>query len=375
MRPIVTFLAGLGATALAIALPAAASESVFDSSAGPVTVTRMADGLDEPWAVGFLPGGGYLVTERSGRLLHFDDEGNRQEVAGVPAVYASGQGGLLDILVPRDFVQTRDVYISYAVAQDGGAGTALGVGRLSQDGARLEGFRQIFESAPGFSGGRHFGSRIAEGPEGYLFLTVGERGAMESAQDRTNHNGTIVRLSRDGSVPDDNPFVGEAGMQPEIWTWGHRNPQGLDFDSAGRLWSNEHGPQGGDELNIIEPGNNYGWPLIGESRHYSGAPMAEGREMDGMERPLAHWTPALAPSGLVAYSGALWPEWEGSLFNGSLQQDRIARIDPGADYAEESLQSPEMVRVRDVREVPDGAIWFLSAGNGALYRMAPDDGG
>ena len=369
MQRITMTIAGLAA--LAFMQPVTAAESVIDSSAGPIAIERMADGLDEPWAVGFLPDGAYLVTERDGRLWHFDAAGTRQEVTGVPQVYSSGQGGLLDILVPEDFTESREVFLSYAVDQNGGAGTALGVGRLSEDASQLEDFRQIFESAPGWSGGRHFGSRIAEGPEGHLFLSIGDRGDMDTAQDLSNHNGTIVRINRDGSVPDDNPFVDEDGAQPEIWTWGNRNPQGLDFDNDGRLWSNEHGPRGGDELNLIERGNNYGWPLIGESEHYTGEPMQEGREMEGMERPLVHWTPALAPSGFTAYSGQAWPEWEGSLFNGSLQQDRIARIDPNADFAEESLQSPEMGRVREVREAPDGSIWFLSVHEGALFRMSP----
>jgi len=375
MRSRTILASGVGSAALIFGLPLAAQGTVIETSAGALEVTPVVDGLTEPWAVGFLPNGGFLVTERAGRLLHFDADGARTEIAGLPEVAASGQGGLLDILVPRDFEDSRQIFLSFAVAQGSGAGTALGVGRLSDDHTALEGFEPVFESAPGASGGRHFGSRIAEGPEGHLFVSIGDRGDMDTAQDRSNHNGAIIRINRDGSVPDDNPFVGEADVQPEIWTWGNRNPQGLAFGPDGRLWSNEHGPQGGDELNLIEAGNNYGWPLIGESQHYSGQPMAEGREMEGMERPLAHWTPALAPSGLVAYSGTLWPEWEGSLFNGSLQQDRIARIDPGADFAEESLQSPEMRRVRDVREAPDGTIWFLSVQEGALFRIAPAEGG
>lgn len=369
MQRVTTMIAGLALWAAA--QPLVAAERVIDSSAGAVAIERIAEGLVEPWAVGFLPDDGYLVTERAGRLWHFDAEGTRQEVQGPPQVHAVGQGGLLDVLVAADFADSREVFLSYAVSQDGGTGTALGVGRLSQDASRLTEFRQIFESAPGWSGGRHFGSRIAEGPQGHLFLSIGDRGSMETAQDRSNHNGTIIRINRDGSVPVDNPFVDDPEARPEIWSWGHRNPQGLDFDNDGRLWSNEHGPRGGDELNLIERGNNYGWPLIGESMHYSGAAMQEGRAMAGMERPFAHWTPALAPSGLTAYSGRAWPEWEGSLFNGSLQQDRIVRIDPRADFAEESLQAPEMERIREVREAPDGAIWFLSVNEGALFRMTP----
>ncbi len=357
--------------ALGAASSVKAAEAVFDSSVGPLSVERMLDGLNEPWAVGFLPGGGYLVTERAGRLLHVAADGAVRAVAGLPEVRAQGQGGLLDVLVPRDFADSREILISYAEPQGRGAGTAVAAARLSADGARLEGVRVLFRSAEGWSGGRHFGSRLAEGPEGHVFITTGDRGDDSSAQDRSNHNGAILRINRDGSVPGDNPFAGREGIRPEIWTWGNRNPQGLAFDADGRLWSTEHGPRGGDELNLIEPGLNYGWPVIGEGVHYSGRPMPRGRDTEGMVRPVAHWSPALAPSGLAAYSGRLWPEWAGSLLIGSLQQDRILRVDPGAGFAEESLQAPQMARVRDVREAPDGSIWFLSVREGALFRIVP----
>ena len=364
--------------ALMLAVPIAAFQSSraeaqgIDSSAGPLRIDPVATGLTEPWALAFLPEGGFLVTERAGRLLHVGADGTARAVAGVPRVLDAGQGGLLDVLVPRDFAATREVIFTYAAAQPGGsAGTALGVGRLSDDGARLEDVRELFQSAPGFGGGRHFGSRVAEGPDGRLFMTVGDRGSDDSAQDRGNHNGTILRLNRDGSVPADNPFVGQPGMQPEIWSWGHRNPQGLAFDAQGRLWATEHGPRGGDELNLVERGRNHGWPVIGEGVHYSGRAMAGGREAEGMVRPRVHWSPAYAPSGLAAYDGGLFDGWRGSLFAGSLTQDRITRIDPARGYATEILAAPQMGRVRDVRAAPDGSIWFLSVHEGAVFRMAP----
>jgi len=355
---------------LALCLPAlAASAGTVETSAGTVVVTRVADGFDEPWAVGFLPGGGVLVTERAGRLWHIAADGRRIDVAGLPEVAVGGQGGLLDLVVARDFAATREMFVSFSIPQQGGAGTALAVARLSEDGARLEDVRLLFQSAPGFSGGRHFGSRIAEGPEGHLFLTIGDRGADASAQDNANHNGTVVRISRDGSVPADNPLSGVAGAQPEIWSWGHRNAQGMAFDAEGRLWLSEHGARGGDEINLVEPGLNYGWPVIAYGTHYSGAPIGIGTEAPGMEQPVLYWDPSMAPSGTAVLSGSQWPEWEGSILVGSLQFDYIARVDPAAGFAEEELRAPEMQRVRDVRQGPDGAIWFLSVREGALFRI------
>lgn len=354
---------------LALAL-AALPAHALDSSAGPLKVDRMVAGLTEPWSVAFLPGGAILITERGGRLLHVTD-GQARAVSGVPPVAAEGQGGLLDVMVPRDFPDSREIFLSYAVAQGRGQGTALGVGRLSNDGMRLEGFRRIFEMAPGSRGGRHFGSRIVEGPQGHIFLTLGERGDRPAAQDLTNHNGTVIRLNRDGSVPADNPFVGQQAVRPEIWSYGHRNPQGATLDLQGRLWVNEHGARGGDEVNRIVKGANYGWPVISYGRHYSGARIGEGTAKPGMEQPAHHWDPSIAPSGLMVYSGKLWPEWRGDFFAGSLKFGFISRLDPERRFAEERLEGPQTGRVRDVREGPDGAIWFVSVADGALYRITP----
>lgn len=356
--------------AIALTFDLAAPARALTTSAGEVTIAPVARGLTEPWSIGFLPDGGVLVTERDGRLLLLRD-GQATPVRGVPEVAANGQGGLLDVMVPRDFAQSREVFLSHARPQGRGAGTALAVGRLSEDGSRLEDVRTIFEIARGTSGGRHFGSRIVEAPDGTIFLTVGDRGDDDAAQDLGRHNGSVIRLNRDGSVPADNPFVGRPGAQPEIWSYGHRNPQGAALDLDGNLWVNEHGARGGDEVNRVRRGANYGWPVIAYGRHYSGARIGEGTAKDGMEQPALYWDPSIAPSGMVIYSGRLWPEWRGDIFVGSLKFDYISRVDGDALREVERIEGPQTIRVRDIREAPDGSLWFLSVGEGAVYRMTP----
>ena len=352
---------------VALALPSQALET----SAGTVRIDRIAQGLDEPWGLAFLPDGGFLVTERDGKLLHMTGDGRVFRLTDLPEIEVDGQGGLLDVMVPRDFATSREVFFSFSSPQGIGSGTALAVGRLSEDGARLEGTRVIFEAEPGGRGGRHFGSRIVEAPDGTIFLTIGDRGNDDSAQDRSNHNGSVIRINRDGSVPQDNPFVGMDGVQPEIWSWGHRNPQGATLDPEGNLILHEHGARGGDEVNRVQRGANYGWPVIAYGRHYSGLRIGEGTEKPGMEQPEMYWDPSIAPSGMMVYSGKLFPEWEGDVFVGSLKFDYIARLD-GTPLAEaEQIQTDETWRVRDIREAPDGSIWFLSVGQGAIYRMTP----
>nr|WP_244867967.1 PQQ-dependent sugar dehydrogenase [Vannielia litorea] len=335
-----------------------------------VRMERVLGGLDAPWGLGFLPDGAFLVTERGGDLTLVRN-GEESPVGGVPEVYDSGQGGLLDVMVPRDFAESREIFLSFAKPQGGGAGTALGKGRLSEDGTALEGFEVIFEMEPGSSGGRHFGSRIVEGADGFIYLTIGERGDRPSAQDLGRENGSVVRIARDGSVPEDNPFVGQDGAQPEIWSYGHRNPQGAALDGQGRLWVVEHGAQGGDELNLIEKGANYGWPVISYGRHYSGAKIGEGNAKEGMKQPVHYWDPSIAPSGLMFYSGEMFPEWQGQVFVGSLKFDMISRLSADGRTELERIETPETSRVRDLRQGPDGAIWFISVGEGAIFRMVP----
>ena len=333
-------------------------------------IVPVATGLEEPWAVDILPDGRFLVTERDGRLTLFDRD-RATLVMGVPEVAAVGQGGLLDVTLPRDFAQSRDVFLTYSKPQQGGSGTTLAVGRLSEDGTRLENLRTLFEMAPGSRGGRHFGSRVVEAQDGTLFLTIGDRGDRPSAQDLSRHNGSVIRVNRDGTIPADNPFVGVEGARPEIWSYGHRNQQGAGLDLDGTLWTSEHGARGGDEVNRIVKGANYGWPVISYGVHYSGERIGEGTSKPGMEQPAYYWDPSIAPSGLMVYSGKLWPEWRGDIFVGSLKFDYIARLSGDPQKEHQQIRTAETERVRDIVEAPDGSIWFVSVGQGAVYRMTP----
>lgn len=342
------------------------AESTVQTSAGPLRITEIAGGFVEPWGLGFLPDGRFLVTERAGKLtLHSADGTAETTVEGLPDLRVAGQGGLLDVMVPRDFDTSREVFLTYAAPMSGGAGTMLGVGRLSQDGTRLDGFRRLYATDP-MPGGRHFGARVVEGPDGTIYLTTGDRGAGDPAQDPARAEGKVIALSRDGQpaqvIPD-----ARAG----VFSLGHRNIQGAAMDGQGRLWTVEHGARGGDELNQPQAGRNYGWPVISFGTDYDGSPLGEGTAKQGMEQPAHYWDPSIAPSGLAILSGDAIPEWKGDFLTGSLKFDHIARLDPDDGFAEERIASPETSRVRDVRQGPDGAIWFLSVGNGALYRMAP----
>ncbi|WP_323764661.1 PQQ-dependent sugar dehydrogenase [Marinovum sp.] len=348
----------------------AASSEPLDTSAGTVEITAVVRGLDEPWSVGFLPGGGLLITERDGKLLHVGRGGAYGTVSGLPPIAAVGQGGLLDVLVPRDFAQRREIFISYAKPEGYRAGTAILRGRLSEDGRQLTEVKTIFSMTAPTSAGQHFGSRLVEARDGTLFLTIGDRGDRPAAQDLSRHNGSVLHLTRDGAPASGNPDLGP-NAQPEIWSYGHRNPQGAALDLQGNLWVNEHGARGGDEVNRIRKGANYGWPVIAYGRHYSGGQIGEGTAKPGMEQPVHYWDPSIAPSGMMFYSGKLWPAWEGDLFVGSLKFDYIARLDGAPMREREQIKSAATERVRDIREGPDGAIWFLSVGQGALYRMTP----
>lgn len=350
------------------ALPTSAL--ALETDRGAVTVSPVVTGLDAPWGVAELPDGSLLVTERDGALVYVAG-GQAQDVRGVPRVVAQGQGGLLDITLARDFATSRTLFLTYSKPQGRGAGTALAGAELSADGTRLENLRDLFESEPGFRGGRHFGSRVVEASDGTLYLTIGDRGDRPSAQDRENHNGAIVRVNRDGSVPVDNPFVGQSGIQPEIWSYGHRNPQGAGLDARGTLWTAEHGARGGDEVNQVKRGANFGWPVISYGVHYSGGTIGEGTAQPGMEQPAFYWDPSMAPSGLMIYQGDMFPEWRGDMFVGSLKFSYISRLEVnGSDVREvEQIEGDETLRVRDIVEAPDGSILFISVGNGAVYRM------
>lgn len=358
---------------LAMTLGCAPAHAI-DSSTGSLNVTKMVDGLNGPWALGFLPDDDLLITEREGRLLRVAD-GETREIGGLPEVAGTGQGGLLDVLIPRDFEESRELFLTFSKPQSGGQGTqgtAIFRATLGPDADRLTEGRVIFELEPGSSGGRHFGSRIVEGRDGYLYATIGDRGDRPSAQDLSNQNGTVIRIARDGSVPADNPFVDTEGARPEIWSYGHRNPQGAALDADGNLWVNEHGARGGDEVNRVRRGANYGWPVISYGKHYSGAKIGEGTHKEGMEQPAYYWDPSIAPSGMMIYQGDMFPDWQGDMFAGSLKFDMIARLSGSPVTEAERLDSSEMQRVRHIVEGPDGAIWFLSEGQGAAYRMTPN---
>ena len=350
---------------------AAAPAAALETERGPVTVTPVATGLDAPWAVAALPDGTFLVTERDGALQRIVN-GTASPVQGVPRVEAGGQGGLLDITLARDFATSRTLFLTYSKPQGRGAGTALASAELSRDGSRLTNLRDLFVSERGPRGGRHFGSRVVEARDGTLFVTIGDRGDRPSAQDRALHNGSIVRVNRDGTVPSDNPFVGQAGVQPEIWSYGHRNPQGAGLDARGTLWTAEHGARGGDEVNQIRKGANFGWPVISYGVHYSGRSIGEGSAQSGMEQPAHYWDPSIAPSGLIVYQGDMFPEWRGDMFVGSLKFNYISRLDVSGDTVREveQLESDETLRVRDIVEDADGSILFVSVGNGTVYRIA-----
>ncbi|MBV7393308.1 PQQ-dependent sugar dehydrogenase [Mameliella sp. DP3N28-2] len=350
----------------------AALAGPMQTGAGTMEVIPVVEGLDTPWAFDFLPGGDVLVTERGGRLLVVRD-GEPQEVRGTPRVVDQGQGGLLDVLVPEDFSETREVFFTYAKRQGlRGSGTAVYRAQLSEDLSRLTDGRVIFEIVRGTGGGFHFGSRLVEGPDGTLFVTIGDRGDGPKAQDLSMHNGSVLRITRDGAPAPGNPFLDTDGALPEIWSYGHRNPQGAAMDGSGQLWVAEHGARGGDEVNRIDPGVNYGWPVISYGVNYDGSNIGEGSQKDGMAQPVHYWDPSIAPSGMTFYDGSV-SDWAGNGFVGSLKFDYIARMagDPLTEV--EQLKSDETLRVRDLDQGPDGMLWFLSVGNGALYRIAPDE--
>ena len=357
-----TVLAAVVTTSSAVA----ARTNTIDTSLGPLAISRVADGFDEPWSLAFLPDGRFLVTERAGKLSIFSPDGTRRgDITGLPKVWQEGQGGLLDVMVPRDFASSRRLWLTYAQSENGETGaTAVGYGRLSDDATTLIDFRPVF-TGPATQGGRHFGARLVEAPDGSVFVTFGERGLGMPAQDASLAVGKTIHLGPDGS-----PLAARPDWLSGVYSIGHRNPQGAALDGTGALWVVEHGAQGGDELNRIDAGKNYGWPVITYGRDYDDSPIGVGTAKAGMEQPVHYWDPSIAPSGLMVYTGAMFPEWQGDVFVGSLKFDLISRLDPDAGYAEETLQNADTGRVRDIRQAPDGAIWFLSVYEGAAFRIA-----
>ncbi|HEX5757211.1 MAG TPA: PQQ-dependent sugar dehydrogenase [Arenimonas sp.] len=351
----------------------AGSVQRFASAAGELEVTTVATGLEHPWGLAFLPDGRMLVTERPGRLRVLDASGVLSEpLEGVPAVAASGQGGLLDVAVDPDFRDNNWIYLSFAEPGSGGAGTAVARARL--EGSALHDLTVIFSQQPKVGGGHHFGSRLVFDRQGRLFISSGDRQVWPNVQALDKGQGKIFRIERDGSVPADNPFNGRDDAQPAIWSLGHRNIQGAALHpETGELWQTEHGPRGGDELNIARAGRNYGWPLITYGVNYDGTPVGSGgKDMEGMQQPLHQWTPSIAPSGLAFYTHDRFPAWRGNLFVGALAYRLLARLELEGERVvhEERLLTDLGERIRDVRQGPDGYLYLLTdAPNGRLLRV------
>lgn len=347
-------------------------------------VVPVADGVRYPLSMAFLPDSSLLVAEKFGTLRRVRDGVVSAPIAGVPSVYSGGQGGLHEVALHPDFVSNGVVYVAYAKATtDGRATTALARGTLVGD--TLRDVRELFVARTDSRAGQHFGGRLAFDGAGHLFLSIGDRGASPSgdlethpAQDLSNHQGTIVRLTLDGEVPPDNPFVATPDARPEIWSYGHRNPQGLVYDAvSGTLWETEHGPRGGDELNVVRAGANYGWPVITYGRNYSGTSITSERERAGMEQPVTYWVPSIATSGLLLYTGDAFPAWRGSLFVGGLAGEQLARVsvDGVRKTGEETLLRGAIGRIRDVRQGPDGFIYLAldrDGGPGTIVRLEPE---
>ncbi|MHA7884281.1 PQQ-dependent sugar dehydrogenase [Nitratireductor rhodophyticola] len=356
-------------TALAaslLALPGAAAAKTFVTQAVTVEAETLARGLSNPWGLDFLPDGSALVTERSGQLRLFANGTLSEPIPGVPEVAVVGQGGLLDVAVSPDFAETGVIFLSFSEPGEGGAGTAIARARLvrNEGAARLEDVTTIFSMSRKSAAGQHFGSRIVLHPDGTLFFTIGDRGEGDRAQDPADHAGSVLRINRDGTVPEDNPFAGSTDTAPEIWSMGHRNPQGAVFDPVTRsVWTVEHGARGGDEVNRPEAGRNYGWPVISYGVNYSGTKIGVGSEAPGYEQPEYYWDPSIAPSGTAVYQGEMFPEWQGDFLVAALKYHLVARLDRdenGSITDEERLFKGAFGRIRDVNVAPDGSLWLLT---------------
>ena len=360
---------------LVIAVGMAQAIATEDSEKHAFDVHVVVEGLAHPWGLAFLPDGRLLITERVGRLRVV--EGGRLQadaIAGLPAVAQQGQGGLMDVLLHPAFEQNQVLFLSYTARGDGGYGTEVARARLIDD--RLEDLEVIFRALPKSRGGRHFGSRLVFLADGSLLITLGDRGHRPNGQNLASHTGSVIRVNEDGTVPGDNPYVGLDGVRPEIYTHGNRNVQGLAIDrETGTVWANEHGPQGGDEVNVLKSGTNYGWADITYGRNYgTGTRIGKGERRDGIAEPAHQWTPSIAPSGMAFYDADAFPEWRGNLFVGSLKFRMLSRLEVENDVVihEERLLANKLGRIRDVRQGSDGFIYLLTdAPNGLLVRLEP----
>ena len=381
---LVLLAAGLDRPAGGAESPPAAFDQVFETADYRIRVVSVAEGLANPWSLAFLPNGDMLVTEKPGRVrLIRAGVLTPEPVPGVPEVAARRQGGLMDVVLHPQFAENNWVYLTYSKPGEGdNATTALARGRF--DGTRLTEVEDLFVANAWAETGGHFGSRLAFTPDGKLFMSIGERQQRDRAQDPTDHAGTVLRLNDDGSVPDDNPFLGRAGFLPEIYSYGHRSPQGLTVHpETGEVWENEHGPRGGDEANLILPGRNYGWPVVSYGREYSGEIITHQPWKEGMEPPKYYWVPSIAISGMTFYTGDRFPEWKGHLFVGGLRHyvvQRVAPLNRRGGFERESMLTELRQRVRDVRQGPDGLLYVVTDGDltrqgatGAVLRIEPAD--
>jgi glucose/arabinose dehydrogenase len=342
-------------------------------------VVVLARDLEHPWAVEPLPNGDLLVTERPGTMRVISAAGNAgPPIAGLPPVFARGQGGLLDVALGPTFERDRTIYWSYSEPREGGNATSVARGVLSPDMRRVSDVRVIFRALPTYNGSMHYGSRLAFGPDGMLYITLGERSVLEvrpQAQHMDSHMGKTIRIRPDGTVPQDNPFVGQDGARPEIWSVGHRNVQASAFDPQGRFWVVDHGAKGGDELNLVEKGRNYGWPVVTFGEEYSGAPIPNSvTTRSGFADPVYYWDPVIAPSGAEFYTGNAFPTWRGSLFVGALREQRLVRlvIENNRVTGEEHLLADRRQRIRDVRQGRDGALYVVTdESDGELWKIVP----
>jgi glucose/arabinose dehydrogenase len=354
--------------------PGLAANRVIDTEVGPINIQTIAEGLQHPWGLAFLPDGRMLVTERPGRLRMVSKEGQLSEpLEGVPPVFAEGQGGLLDVVLDPDFRSNRLVYFSYAEPGDGGASTAVARGRLGNNG--LDDVEVIFRQLPKVDGPNHFGSRLAFAPDGRLFITLGERFKFTPAQDLSNLLGKIVRINPDGSVPEDNPFVGRKDARPEIWSYGHRNAQGAAIHpKTDKLWETEFGPMGGDELNIPEAGRNYGWPVVSWGKHYDGTAIPEPPSHPEFADAIYHWTPVISPSGMTFYTGEAIPAWRDNLLIGGLSSQALVRLTLDGEQVTGEERILMGARIRDVAEAPDGSVYLLTdEDDGKILRLSLAD--
>ena len=388
------FLATLGLLTACSDAPDAAQAATAESSAStaampsaestdagtPFAVTEVAQ-FDAPWAMTFLPDGRLLVTEMAGNLrLHNLETGETGSIEGVPEVVHAGQGGLGDVLLHPQFEENRQIYISYVEAGDGVSGAAVARARLvlnESGGGELEDLEVIWRQVPKVSGDGHFGHRLAFDDEGMLWISSSERQKFDPAQDMSGNLGKMIRLNDDGSLPEGNPFADQGGVAAQVWSLGHRNILGLAFDAEGRLWAHEMGPKGGDELNLIEKGANYGYPIVSNGMHYDGEPIPDHDTRPEFNAPEVSWTPVISPAGFIIYDGELFPEWQGSGFIGGLSSQALVRVAFDGESAREAERFDLEQRIREVAQGPDGAIWLLEdgrrGGNGTLLKLTPKE--